>query len=180
VGLAVIIGVSPITDLLRGAQGGAPTPARSPAALGTRMPVQGQAHIAPGQGHPLYNSSPPTSGWHYPTPARWGIYPSPLEDEVQVHNLEHGGVVIQYNTQDTELIAKLEALAKKQSNFPCYLIVAPYANILNLQTQTRHPIALTAWGVIDYLDGYNEERIQKFIDAYRDRGPEKVVCVEGR
>ncbi len=36
-------------------------------------------------------------------------------------------------------------------------------------------IALTAWGWLDKLDGYDEARITAFINAWRDRGPEHTA-----
>jgi len=48
-------------------------------------------------GSPItYASYPPTSGPHYPAPASWGTYDSPLEEGRFVHNLEHGGIAILY------------------------------------------------------------------------------------
>ena len=45
-----------------------------------------------------YNSFPPSSGPHYAQPAPWGIYPDSIKQTILVHNLEHGGIVIQYGT----------------------------------------------------------------------------------
>ncbi|MBI4233302.1 MAG: DUF3105 domain-containing protein [Chloroflexi bacterium] len=175
IGLLVIIGLV-LPSVSRGISPRTPAPGTSSGKAGTQMPDQGAQHIPPGTPHSPYNTSPPTSGWHLASAESWGIRASPIEDERQVHNLEHGGVLIQYNTQDQDLISKLEAFAKKQPNYPCYLIVAPYLNIVDLTANARHPIALTAWRWIDYLDTYDEERIQAFIDARRDKGPEKVAC----
>jgi len=48
---------------------------------------------------PKYNSFPSTSGPHYIQPAPWNFYDSPLDSEVRaVHNLEHGGIVIQWGS----------------------------------------------------------------------------------
>ena len=58
------------------------------------LPIQDPIHIQPGQPHERYNSLPPTSGPHYPFTAPWGISSEPIPEELQVHNLEHGGVFI--------------------------------------------------------------------------------------
>ena len=131
--------------------------------------IQGREHVQPGESHPPYISVPPTSGWHYPFTASWGIHSSQIQDAAQVHNLEHGGVFIQYDTEDTELIAQMQTIAERQSGFPCYLIVAPYEGL-------DQPIALTAWGVPQRLGSYDERAIQEFINAYRAHGPERVPC----
>ncbi len=36
-------------------------------------------------------------------------------------------------------------------------------------------IALTAWGRVDKFEQFDQKRIEKFIDAYRDQGPEKTM-----
>ncbi len=42
---------------------------------------------------------------------------------------------------------------------------------INLDKQ----IALTAWGKIDKLDSFDENRIRAFIDTYHNKGPEQTV-----
>ena len=142
---------------------------RPEAAPGTQIFDQGRGHIAPGQDHVAYNTSPPTSGPHYPTTALWGLHTIPIIEELQVHNLEHGGVLVQYNTDDPTLRDQLESLVMNQRNYPCYLVVAPYSDM-------DETIALTGWAVLQYLDAYNEQAIIDFIDAYRNKGPERVPC----
>ncbi len=90
--------------------------------------------------------------------ARWGIHTQPIPDELQVHNLEDGGVLVQYNCRDCKaLIPTLEAIVSRYSD---KVILAPYP-----QMDTR--IALTAWGRIDTFDEVDEQRIVRFIQAYR-------------
>ncbi len=126
---------------------------------GRAVPTLGNQHVtsidAP---HVPYNTRPPTSGPHLPALARWGIHRQPIADELQVHNLEDGGVMVQYNCQDCEeLIAKLEAVVSRYSD---KVILAPYPNMDNR-------IALTAWGRIDTMTDFDEQRIVRFIEAYR-------------
>jgi len=47
-----------------------------------------------------YNSTPPTSGTHNGSIARWRIYDDPLPYERVLHNLEDGGVAIYYQRED--------------------------------------------------------------------------------
>lgn len=136
--------------------------------VGKSVPLQGQDHIAQGAEHPLYNSNPPTSGWHYDTPADWGIYKEEFLQERLVHNLEHGGIVIQYKPElAKETVALLEEL--KTSEFECKLVIAPYSKL-------DKNIALTAWGRLYKTDDYNETDIKNFIQKYRETGPEFVPC----
>jgi len=127
------------------------------AQIGTPVPLQGNEHVpSVDTPHPPYNSVPPTSGWHVPTLAPWGVQKSPIPNELQVHNLEDGGVMVQYNCSDCdEEIARMEALARRFKR----VIVAPYPDM-------PHRIAVTAWGRILTLEQYDEEKIVRFIKAY--------------
>ncbi len=130
------------------------------------------AHIPNTTNYDQYNSVPPTSGPHWDSSAPWGVYTTPVPNERQVHNLEHGGVLIQYKSEDAGLISQLEQFAKRQVSYPCYLVVAPYPNMSTT-------IAVTAWGVRETMETYDEAKLQAFADAYRNRGPEQVGCNPG-
>ena len=59
------------------------------------VPIMASPHILQGIPHVPYNSNPPTSGPHVGNLANWGVHFQPIPDELQVHNLEDKGVVIQ-------------------------------------------------------------------------------------
>lgn len=162
-------------------------------APGYAVPIQGRGH-APGCTIGRYNSRPPTSGCHSPSQAAYGIHEEPVPHELQLHNLEHGAVVVQYRTSgalgaDEGLIFDLtdlvERLRKEDVKY-CRLILAPYPYGFLLPERVRERaglsldevaekrIALTAWGRIELLDEFDEERIRAFIDAHINRGPENV------
>ena len=145
------------------------TRSTSQAAPGQRFPIQGQQHITPGQTHPAYNSDPPTSGWHYDTPLAAGFHAQPAPDEQVVHNLEHGHVVISYDC------SKLADCVGTQAQIRQFLERYRNWKVTAVPRQnTDAAIALTAWGWLDKLDGYDDARITAFIDAWRDRGPERT------
>ncbi len=127
---------------------------------------QGYDHIRPGQPHPPYNSNPPTSGWHWADPQEWGIYSTPQVQEQLVHNLEHGGIVIQYNNLPSSELARVIDFVKRD---PRHIIVAPYPG---LGRNVR--VALTAWTYLQACDGVDLDAIGDFIDEFRDQGPESV------
>jgi hypothetical protein len=141
------------------------------------MAIQGQQHIGKSEAHVPYNSQPPTSGPHWniagEAPVAWGVYKEPIVDEAQIHNLEHGGIMIQYNCECPELVAQFEGFYSRwtpENRIPMFpsstkIIVAPYKDM-----ESR--IALTAWGRIDTFQEYDEARIIKFIEAWRNKGPE--------
>lgn len=139
------------------------------AAPGEHVAYQGQTHIEDGEAHTDYNSDPPTSGAHSGDPAPPGFYDTPLADENVVHSLEHGYIAISYDCNqldDCESVKdSLRALVGKYNNFK--IIAAP-------RTNRDAPIALTAWQRIELLDSYDEAAISVFINAWRNKGPEKT------
>ena len=127
---------------------------------GAKLPDQGNAHIQMATDlHVPYNSDPPTSGPHLPYIAPWGIHTAPIVKELQVHNLEDGGVVVQYHCAAPcpDLAAQLTEIVKR---YETQVILAPYPGM-------RTRIALTAWTRLDAFDDLDEARIVRFIRAYR-------------
>jgi len=137
---------------------------------GTAVLTQGNEHVDTlDQTHVPYNTVPPTSGPHLGTLAPWGISTEPIPDELQVHNLEDGGVLIQYDCPDEgcpELEAQLTDFVTQLRADPKYthLILAPYTGIR--QASGGKPIALTAWTRYLYLDDFDREKLIEFVDAY--------------
>lgn len=125
---------------------------------GARMSDQGNRHIATADTpHEPYNSDPPTSGPHLPYIAPWGVHTRPIPPELQVHNLEDGGVLVQYSCQCPEIVEKLGAIVRRYGK---HVILAPYSGM-------KSRIALTAWTRIEQLEAPDEKRIVRFIEAYR-------------
>ena len=132
----------------------------SPDGPGQKFPDQGGDHIDLGDDHPLYNSVPATSGWHFSAlfaPASWDVYTEAIPDEVLIHNLEHGGIGTHYNCPNgcDELVDQLTTLARDGGK----IVMSPYPEM-----ETR--IALTAWNFLDAFDDFDEDRIKDFIDAH--------------
>src|SRR5712691_9861950 len=120
----------------------------------------GNEHLAAAdEKHVPYNSNPPSSGPHLPYIAPWGIHTEPIVNELQVHNLEEGGVLIQYNCPQgcPDLVASLKTIVLRYDR---QVILAPYPGM-------DRRIALTAWTRIDKFDELDEKRIVRFIEAYR-------------
>jgi hypothetical protein len=127
---------------------------------------QGGDHIRSGAPHPRYNSNPPTSGWHWENPQDWGVYSKPQVQEQIVHNLEHGGIVIQYNNLSA---AELQRLLDFVKRTPRHIVVAPYPGL-----DPRVRVAFTAWTFLQNCDGVDLEALADFVDEFRDQGPESV------
>ena len=127
---------------------------------GVKFPDLGNAHIQLAtEPHVPYNSEPPTSGPHLPYIAPWGIHTEPIVKELQVHNLEDGGVMVQYHcaTPCPDLVTKLAEIVGR---YGTQVILAPYPGM-------RTRIALTAWTRLDAFDDFDAARIVRFIRAYR-------------
>jgi hypothetical protein len=130
----------------------------SPGQPGAKFSDQGNRHIsAETDPHEPYNSDPPTSGPHLPYIAPWGVHTRPIPLELQVHNLEDGGVVIQYNCECPDLAEKLRGIVRQYDR---QVILAPYPSM-------KSKIALTAWTRLETLDDFDGARITRFIKAYR-------------
>lgn len=130
------------------------------------FPTLSQDHIAPNQSHPPYSSNPPTSGWHWATPQDWGVYTTPQAQEQLLHDLEHGGIVIQYNNLSSAEVQQLTDLVNRDNH---HMILAPYPG---LPSDVR--VALTAWDHLQTCTGVNVPAVQAFINGLRDKGPELV------
>jgi uncharacterized protein DUF3105 len=65
------------------------------------FPFVSRTHVPVGTTVTDYNSNPPTQGNHWSqtglAPGPTGVHAAPVPNEVQVHNLEHGNIVIQYS-----------------------------------------------------------------------------------
>lgn len=147
--------------------GGSGEVAKKLAAAGCTVktyPDQGRAHVQSLDARVDYNSFPPTSGSHYAQPAVWGRYPESLVLVQEVHNLEHGGVVIQYGSRVPHAaVAQLETLYDQSPNG---LLLAPLPNLAG-------KIALTAWTHLASCGRFDESAVRAFRDAYRGKGPER-------
>jgi len=140
------------------------------------LPTQGNAHIAQGSTSPItYNSTPPTSGPHYPGLAPWAAYREPIRYEQLLHNLEDGGVVIYYQCEDEcpELVDQLHAIARPLIAAGRHLAVVRNdptwvgdGSVPSLHQDMGARIALTAWRRIDKFDEFDEARIRAFIERY--------------
>ena len=73
---------------------------------GKKMPSQGNRHVEPGGTHVAYNTNPPTSGPHFPTVPRRGIYTTPFATEFLPHFIEHAGVEVSYNNSASPDVVK--------------------------------------------------------------------------
>ena len=143
---------------------------------GQKMADLGRKHVPFGE-KVEYNSNPPTSGPHDEDWIRTGVYEREKDDRNLIHSLEHGYVIMSYKCLEATGSASLNegCKVKKDQLAKIYekkgkkkLIVVPREN---LETN----FALTAWTYLDKFDEFDQTRIEKFIDAHRDQGPERTM-----
>ncbi len=136
---------------------------------------QGNTHIQQGSASPIdYNSTPPTSGPHYPGLAPWDIYDEPIRYEQVVHNMEDGGVIVYYQCEDgcPELRVQLSEVVRPYLDRGRHVLMMPNdPNWTGFGSQSAHRdmearIALTAWQRLDKFDEFDADRIRAFIDRY--------------
>jgi hypothetical protein len=127
-------------------------------------PSQGRAHVLRLPRGFRYNTFPPTSGPHAPRPALWGAYDRPVPELELVHNLEHGGIVVQYGARVPR--DAVTALLRWHRRDPDALVVAPLPAL-------GDEIALTAWTHVARCRRFDRIAFSAFRDAYRFDGPER-------
>jgi hypothetical protein len=125
-----------------------------------------------------WNTSPPTTGPHYGQPAIWGAWNDPLQLARVVHNLEHGGVFIQYGDEvPEETVAQLRSFYDQHRNGT---LLAPLASL-------GETITLGAWvtperagegsdrgvGYLAKCTEFDEAAFAAFFDEFQFKGPER-------
>lgn len=102
-----------------------------------------------------YDSDPPTSGPHWEdVRAPMRVVSVPLPIELQIHELEHGSILMQYNCEVScpDLVDQLASIAQPYD----YVIVAP-----NPALPAR--VVVSAWRRLLKLDDFDEQRVREFI-----------------
>ena len=123
-----------------------------------------------------YETNPPTSGDHDPTPAEDGIYPAdgPPDIEQSVHSLEHGRILIQYKEGTSpEQVAQLETLANEEVKGEAGYHTLLFQN----QTGMEPAVAVTAWRnslTCDTFDPKMFDAIRAFRRDRVDKAPEFI------
>jgi hypothetical protein len=134
---------------------------------GVTIPICTSEQMANNQfTNPLcYNSNPPTSGPHSANPAQLKVLDNPAPKESLVHNMEHGAVVIWYNTDNQDVIRQLAQITNDQLDRRNLMVMTKYTE---MEPDT---IALTAWTRIDKFKSseFDKKRVMDFIDEHERR-----------
>ena len=124
-----------------------------------------------------WNTSSPTNGSHYQGAAIWGAYTEPLQQAQVVHNLEHGGIFIQYGNDVPQ--ATIDELKGFYDRYRNGTLLAPLPSL-------GSKIALGVWvtssasqadkGVahLAKCTRFDDDAFTAFFDAYQFKGPERL------
>jgi uncharacterized protein DUF3105 len=185
-GAVVVIGAIVAGVLVLGGGSGTDVADDVRAAGGTYREVEARQNLRPNMRHVTtlpkgfkYNTSPPTSGLHFPSTILWGMYDSPVDRLRSVHNLEHGGIMIHYGPKvPSGTIAQLREFYQDDPNG---IVIAPLPSLGN-------KISLAAWtfdlgrlnergyegeGRLAIMPRFDEDVFRAFVDEYRFKGPER-------
>jgi hypothetical protein len=128
------------------------------------MPDEGRKHVPDGTNVKYKVKPAPTSGSHYSTPAIWSAYTVPIQEERLVHNMEHGGVVIQYGEDvPSETAGRLSE----------FYLDDPNGMVLAPRPRLGDKIVLTAWNKIAVCKSFDKGAFAKFRDKFRYKAPER-------
>jgi hypothetical protein len=110
----------------------------------------------------------PTSGDHAPQGVKAGFYDRELPKVNLVHALEHGNVVIYYDTPGEAALASLKDWAGR--------FTGPWDGlVVTLSPGLGKAVVLTAWTKSLRMKEFDPAGAAAFVDAYRGRGPENPV-----
>jgi hypothetical protein len=136
-------------------------------ANGTIVPICTADQIAAGTvSNPLcYTSNPPTSGPHAASPMSFKVLENPAPKENLIHNMEHGGVVVWYNTENQSVIDQLAGIVNDELGRRRLIVMTKYTA---MEPET---IALTAWTRLDKFPAgqLDRKRVTDFIEEHQRR-----------
>jgi hypothetical protein len=187
VGLVVLGGLIAFVALGSGGGGGS-SAISSKDCVEKSYPGLAPEHLTSPDQKAKYNSFPPSSGPHYQSPAPWGIYEESIKQTILVHNLEHGGIVIQYGDVGPDAVSELRSFYEDD---PYGLVVAPFSKL-------GKKFALTAWNEPVYPSGgdsdfkhvdpgngyvltctkFDSKTFAKFRDTHRNKSGERFPSVK--
>ncbi len=127
----------------------------------------GGGHLSLGQAY-SYADRFPTSGPHDRVWTGPGFYDAPQSPKRLVHAVEHGNIVIYYDKPAPGVLDSLEEWAGLYGAQWSGIVVTPMSGM-------GATIVLTAWNKTLRLKRFDAAAAAAFIDAYRGRGPERLV-----
>ena len=123
-----------------------------------------------------WKTDPPTSGPHYEVPAVWGTYDDAVNQAQLVHNLEHGGIAVQYGSDvPAATVSQLKGFVQERSRGTVLARYAPLGSQVSLGAWVTESASDPENGTA-YLakcPRFDQAAFDAFFDAYQFRGPER-------
>jgi hypothetical protein len=136
------------------------------------FPPMGRQHVQQLSEGFRYSSFPATSGPHDGVPAIWNVYDRPVPQVKLVHNLEHGGVIVQYGSSVSQ--QTVQEIVSWYQDDPLGIIVAPLPPPDEVRASAppnaTSEIFLTAWTHLMTCTTFDEDAFSDFRDDYRGPG----------
>ncbi len=189
VGLIVIVVVVIAVAAGGGGGGSSPMPVAELTAAGCTpfagVPPTAWDHVPEDQipADYVFGTFPRTADIHDPTLVIWNRYTDPVSQMMLGHNLEHGGIYVQYG--DGVSPESVQQIADWWAGDPNAIVIAPFPEL------EPDVIALGAWwtpdqdngaasdrvyesslGQLAYCNAFDETAFSAFRDAFRGLGPE--------
>ena len=98
------------------------------------------------------------------------IYENAIPKENLVHSMEHGAVIVWYNTENQQVIDQIKSVVQAELDRRKLVVMSPYTEI------EPDTIALTAWTYLDAFDEFDLTRITKFIQVFQCRYNQEHFC----
>lgn len=141
------------------------------------FPEEGREHTAEELTADDYETNPPTSGTHNPTPAPDGVYAPGNEPAIEnwVHTLEHGRIIFQYKPDtDPSVVAQLTRLYNEDvaGSGGAY-----HSVLMQNNTDMEPQVAAVAWRhhmTCDEFTPQAADAFRQFREALVDQAPEVV------
>lgn len=134
-------------------------------ANGVVFPICTAAQLESGQIGECYTTNPPTSGPHAQSPAPFGVLQNPLPRENMVHTMEHGAVIVWWNSTNEAAIEELKSWVQRHVDRRRLVTMVFYPD---MESET---IALTAWTRLDKfpISQLQRDRVDRFIETHQRR-----------
>lgn len=128
---------------------------------------RGGTHVA--RGTAVAQAEPfPLSGPHWPEVTRSGFYTQPQPKGELIHALEHGQIVVYYDSAGFKALSVLKRWTEQ--------LAGPWSGVVAVPEKgLGQELVVTAWRKRLRLPAFDEAALAAFIDAYSGRGPENRV-----
>ena len=172
IGVAIIVAAAVVGIVLATRSSSAQASGTDGSCVRQTFPPMGRQHVQKLSSDFQYNSYPPTSGPHYAGsngPIVWNLYDQPVDEAGLVHNLEHGGVVVQYGADVPDATVQEIARWYQEQSTQNGLVVAPVWPTIQASppADAGKKIYLTAWTHLMTCPNFDKAAFDNFVDDYR-------------